>query len=169
MIKIILVILSVVLVAPSSYASEAPDWLYKAIKVDDPNQLIFDTVVDGDCPTNKESFNKITEGVFIRSRIKPLPAKDYSLPPGNIYLDLLINCKKMENGSYIFSLRVMFGRISPLPEFLLFNRSFGSYGFADKESIEDAFKDSVENAITAFIKANFDLWENAAWKINKGI
>ena len=51
----------------------------------------------------------------------------------------------------------MFGRISPLPEFLLFNRSFGAYGIGDKESIEVSFKNSVENAITAFIKANFDL------------
>ena len=144
------------LVAPISYAKEPPDWFDKAIKVDNPNQLEFYTLVAGGCPTNKESINKITEGVFVRSRIKPVPA-DFKSLSGKIYLDLSINCKKMESGNYMYSTRVMFARISTLTSAVLFNRSFGSFGIADKEHIEGSFKDSVENAITAFIKANFDL------------
>lgn len=140
-----------------SQLGHADDWLHQAIKVDNPNELAFWVKFGGECPVTKEAVQKIVEGVFIRSRVKPLKAEAIR-EPGRIYMSVDLFCFKSDP-SYdwvAYRIALTFGRFSPSPA-ILFDRDFGSVGTGGKESISTTIKERVEAAITEYIKANFDL------------
>jgi len=137
-----------------SIADDLPAWLYKAIKVNNPNELAYFINLDEDCPLNNDELTKITEGVFIRSRIKPL--KNDIFVKGRIYLSVELQCVKTNNGSQVFAIATNFARYTPKPP-VIFDYPFTFTGIGPKDYIEQNLKNSTERAITAFIKANFDL------------
>lgn len=134
--------------------SEVPEWLLDAIKVKSPNQLAYFIEMNDSCPFEKEELNKITEGVLIRSRIKPL--KEDIFVKGRIYLSLSLSCIRLDNGSQVFTIGAEFARWLPHPP-IVFDSGFGYTGIGPKSFISQNFKGSTERAITAFIKSNFNL------------
>ncbi|MBA3966056.1 MAG: hypothetical protein H0X47_09820 [Nitrospirales bacterium] len=139
---------------PYSFAGEPPEWFYKAIKVSNANELAYFIEMNDSCPFTKDEVNKIAEGVLIRSRIKPL--KEEIFVSGRIYLRLGISCVKWNDSSQVFSINSEFGRYIPEPG-IIFDYSFGFIGIGSKDYIEQNFKSSTESAVTAFMKANFNL------------
>ena len=137
-----------------SQLGHADDWFHQAIKVDNPNQLAYWVFVDEECLTTKEGVEEIVEGVFIRSRIKPMKNAIYG--NGIIYLDVYIACLKREEDWFVYEISVYFARRVPVPS-ILFDRSYGSLGIGGDTNIAAAIKERVEIAITEYIKANFDL------------
>jgi hypothetical protein len=147
--KILLICL--LLLSSQSYAEEQK-WFLDAIKVDNPNQLGYWFNVDGDCPITNVEGQKIIEGVFIRSRIKPLSSQIFS---EETYLSIELRCINLNKKSPAYSIEMFFGQYEPTP--ILFDRSFGGFGVNDKDGISGFLKDRTEDAITVFIKANFNL------------
>lgn len=141
--------------ATNLHGAEVPPWFYKAIKVDSPNQLAYFVENSTSCPFSKEALHKIVEGVLIRSRIKPL--KEDIFVDGRIYLNLGVSCVSLKSGGNPpFTITANFARYLPYPAIII-DRNFGNTGIGAADFILQTFKESVENAVTAHIKANFDL------------
>ncbi|PKI16712.1 hypothetical protein [Colwellia sp. 12G3] len=152
--KTFLITLVAIFIMPSAYAKSPPQWLYNAIKVSNPNELAYFVQVSDSCPFTSDEINEITEGVLIRSRIKPL--KDDIFVSGRIYLNLGISCVKLDGSSQVFAIKSAFGRYEPTPA-IIYDYPFGFNGIGPKEYILTNFKSSTERAITAFVKSNFNL------------
>ena len=143
------------LFSTSSYGKDLPAWFYKAIKVDTPNQLAYFVEMSKACPFTNETLQNIVDGVLIRSRIKPL--KDDIFVSGRIYLSLEVSCVRLKSGGNPpFSIRVNFARYEPYPAIII-DKDFGTTGIGPADFIKQTFKETVENAVTAHIKANFNL------------
>lgn len=136
------------------YAGPAPKWFHKAIKVNNPNQLPYFVWASESCPLNAEDLAKITEGVFIRSRLKPL--RDGFYPDGTVYFSLSLTCLHLENNNPVFNIDANFSRYRPFPA-IIYDYGFGNYGIGDKSFMEQSIKKCTEDAVTEFIKSNFDL------------
>ncbi|PTO84334.1 hypothetical protein CWN98_17230 [Vibrio splendidus] len=147
-------ILLVLIFSVNSYAKDLPEWFYQSIKVKDPDQLAYFLETSQACPFTKDSLHKIVDGVLIRSRLKPL--KEDIFVHNRIYLNLIVNCVPLKSGNPVFSIRTNFARFQPFPAIIIDNE-FGTTGIGPEDFIKQAFKESVENAVTAHIKANFDL------------
>jgi hypothetical protein len=152
--KVLLICL--LLLSNQSYAEEQK-WFLDAIKVDNPNQLAYWLTNGDSCPITKKEVQKIIEGVFVRSRIKPLSEQIFN--PGLIHLSIYLDCIKRTgpNDLYIYDLDIQFGQYNPYPAVLFNATGFGRMGIQDKEGIANDIKSSAENAVTVFIKANFNL------------
>jgi hypothetical protein len=70
--KKLLISLALMLFAGNAFAEEYPEWFYQAIKKDNPSELAYYTSINGECSFTKEEAKEIIEGVFVRSRVKPL-------------------------------------------------------------------------------------------------
>jgi hypothetical protein len=147
------------LLSQQAYAEEPFQWLLDALKVDNPNQLRYFAFVGETCPISRESVEKAVEGVFIRSRIKPLNATTTGFITGEVHLDISVTCLEKKEGRRYqeYIARIAFGRAQPEPSILYDYMPWSVLGRNDGEGIRDEVKDSVENAITVFIKANFVL------------
>lgn len=153
--KKLLTIALLFLHASVSLAEEVPSWLYKAIKVSNPNELAYFIDLDKDCFSTEAELSKIVEGVLIRSRLKPIKYRVKTIE--QIYLSLNITCVKINSKtSRVYSITTLFGQYTPAPA-ILYNYPFGSAGSGREDDFKKAFKISVEDAVTAFLKANFDL------------
>ncbi len=134
--------------------AETPQWLYDAIKKDNPSQLAYWAKAGSNCPFTDETMSNIVEGVFIRSRIKPL--KEDILVSGRIYLDLDIHCVPVPSNNPVYVISVHFARYEPVPKILL-NYGFFYMGIGPADSIKRQTKIIIEEAVTVYIKANFNL------------
>jgi len=151
---VLLVLLLVLLLILQLGHAQIPTWFHGAIKVDNPNQLLYWAGADKVCPVTEGAMQEIIEGVFIRSRVKPV--KEAIFDPGSIYLDVSLSCLKREENWYVYHIGVWFSRYSPTPA-VKFDHNFGTTGIGADTNITAAIKETVEAAITEYIKANFDL------------
>ena len=153
--RAILYFLLLGILSSNSYSDDLPTWFYNSIKVSNPNQLAYFVEMSKSCPFTTESLNKIVDGVLIRSRIKPL--KEEIFVDGRIYLNVGVSCVRLKSGGNPpFSIRVNFARYQPYPAIII-DKGFGTTGIGPADFIKQAFKESIENAVTAHIKANFNL------------
>ena len=137
-------------------AAELPKWYLDALKVDNPNQLAIYAEADGDCPITKNEMKEIISGVLIRSRVKPLTGDEWSIH--SLYFEVILNCfkKKPNEQLQIYALNAHFGNFSLNPP-VWYQWPYRSFGRDEKEGLKSVIKSRAEEAITDFIKANFDL------------
>ena len=152
--KKFLIIITLALFSFLVNASERPPWFNNAIKSKTPNQLPYYIGVSKDCPIKLTRAESVVEGVLIRSRVKPLKGDIYAA--GIVYLNIYVSCVPLESNNPVFNIEVNFGRINPKPA-IIFDQSFGNSGIGDQDFIMQVLKERVESAMTAYIKANFDL------------
>jgi len=138
----------------SAAHAELHDWERVAYSQENPNELAYIVEVDEDCRTSEKTATSITKGVLVRSRIKPLGGDSWL--EKDLFLNVSVNCLKLENNNPVFNIDVRFG-IADMA--VRFANNFGYMGIGDKDFIEDALQGSVEKAITAYLEANFDLGE----------
>ena len=86
------------------------------------------------CHSNKE-IQEIIEGVFIRSRVKPLKEAIYK--PGSIFLNVIVACIERSENYFVYTLGVHFGRSIPLPA-VLFDMNFSYFGAGPNTAITTA-------------------------------
>ena len=132
----------------------AQEFLYPALIRANPNELAYFSYIGDDCPLTDQEAKDVIEGVFIRSRIKPLVG--YAWLDDDLYLSISLECLLLDNNNPVFSIDVNYGNATIDPS-VLYDFDFGSLGIGAKDFIRDGLKTNVENAITVFIKANFDL------------
>ena len=138
----------------AAHGADDPEWLKTAFKKDNPNELAYYAGTSDDSPIDDERVGDIIEGVLVRSRIKPLADAWTSAP---LYLSVMVNCVKLEGNNPVYQMEIAFGKRRPIP--ILYDHNFGNIGIGSKDFIESILKDKVEDAITAYIKVNFDLGE----------
>ena len=129
---------------------------------EDPEEVYYRTSTGLDCPFEHNDVTDIIEHELIRSRIRPiywlnLPEESEAL----LVLDVEANCLERDNLNPVFDIDVYFA-VYRLVDGLysgafLADWAFGSFGIGDRDYILRSVEDSVEDAITAYIKANFDL------------
>lgn len=151
-----------VLIGESS--ADVADWVLEAIyeATVDPNEAYYGSFVDSDCPVEDEDIVDIIEGELTRSRIRPLY---WTLRPSNIetliVFDVDVLCLDREDLNPIFNVDVYFALYifydERLAGSMLIDWGFGAFGVGGRDYILQSVEDSVEEAITAYIRANFDL------------
>ena len=122
----------------------------KVPKDEDPNTLYVLTGVNG-CDTSKKELDKIVEGSLIRSRIKP--ERNVLTEPS---LQVKLECLKISNNNPVFEITTRFGywdyqKNKPV----FFMSPYDKLGIGNKQYIETAVKDSVDEAMEEYIRANF--------------
>lgn len=136
-----------------SVNASAQSWM----KQDNPDSLGLYVRVSDDCPITKEELTKRIEGEFLRARIKP--TRSLSL---NITVEVL--CLSIAQGSsntvrgHAVNYGIRFGATMEVNHFLYDGPNHGSLLIVPKGSNQyllDAIRDSVSNALTDYLKANF--------------
>ena len=153
--KILLVIVTALLFAPTSYGQAHPQWLNPVLKVDNPNEVAYWLAMNPECPFTRDGLENIVKDVLVTSRIKPL--KDGILQAGVVYLNVSVECTPVvADNSHAYYVRAEFGRSNPPPP-VLFDAPMYKVGFGDKETIKRNCRDIVESAVTMFTRANLYL------------
>ena len=154
MAKKLLLTIALMAVMSMSFASEMPEWLPLAIKSPTPNQLAYWVAVAQDCEITKDEAISLVDGVLIRGRIKPLSQSLGS--EASLYLNIVIDCMPGESRNPIYVININFARWTSHPP-ILFDWPYGTFGIGPKEFSSQHLKEQVEDAVTDFIKVNFDL------------
>jgi hypothetical protein len=151
--RLILTTILIVLPFQSVLAAEL-GWKSKALKQAEPNELAYRLAVDDECPIGRERAVSIVEGVMVRSRIKPLGGTAWIT--SKLHLSVLVSCMKLDGYSPVYATDIHFGNYSgKIPVFYI--SSFGGIGIGGSSFFESELKKHVEGAMTAYLKANFDL------------
>lgn len=126
-----------------------------AYKKKNPNELAYYISVASDCPIGEAQGESILEGVFVRSRIKPLGGTlNWLVQP--LYLSVSVDCLKLTNQNPVYTLGVKFGNASEeVPVFYMMD--YGGFGIGTKRSLRSLLRDNIESAVTDYLKVNFDL------------
>jgi len=141
------------LLSPFSFAEDEISLLHlkPPNKTEDPNTLWVWTSAESDCEITKKQLQKIVEGSLIRSRIKP--ADEYTDPS----LSVQLKCMNVSTFNPIFDLTTRFGYFDfARDSSVFFGRQYNKLGMGQKKmDIETVIKDSVDEAMEDYIRANF--------------
>ena len=75
-----------------------------------------------------------------------------------IYLSVKVTCLQLSNKNFVFDLDVQFGKVLDEPIVpILYDKDYSAVGTGGAEYIKNTVKESVESAITDYLKVNFDL------------
>ena len=152
-------LLVVLLLASTTAQAEMPDWFKEVMKVPNPNELPMLLFVPETCKgMSQAELLSIAEGVFVRSRIKPLSSTEHVDNPKKypIYLNVRLDCFG-DGPLYHFMFGINFGQWIPPGPSVLLTKPYGNYGSADTVGIKGYGKRAVERAITDYVKLNFNL------------
>ena len=144
------------LVAAPAAAREAMSPANMAyLLVEDRDVLGHYASVDAECGFDEATLDRTVEGVLIRHRIRPV-ADTHS--DEGLNLELHVACFEPDGeGRSVYSIEAAFSLVQPDGADLLINHGYGAFGTGDAEFILDAAKESVEEALTDFIAANWGL------------
>lgn len=142
------------LIASSSFAEDIAPWQEEALKSTTPDELAYYIGVDDECLITESDAASVIEGVMVRSRIRPLMNEIFE--DDILYLSIMLACLSTEDNNPAYTLDMYFGRYMPEPP-VLYDRDYGSLGIGDADYLLESLKEGVEEAITDYIKVNFDL------------
>jgi len=161
------------LLLPVFASADPQPWMKKA----DPDNLFARLLVSPECPDDFESYADIVEGILIRSRLNSAVGGPASVDLMNengdtvdwmahqyvtdekLFLRISLNCRS-EKALYAFDLHVRFAFLANGLEVLMYaSPSWNALGRHDAIQIRSSLEKLVENAITDYLKANFDLGE----------
>ena len=141
-----------------------PDWLVDMIYevTVDPEKIYYRSSTGVACPFEYNEVDDIIEGELIRSRIKPIYwTNRLEESEAILVLDVQANCLERDNLNPVFDVDVYFALYRFVDGLysgsFLADWEFGSFGIGDHDYILQSVEDAVEDAITAYVKANFDL------------
>jgi len=148
-----LLLTALLLISQSASSAELLEWYKSAIKSPTPDELSYYIGLNPDCPVTEQEVSEHVEGVLIRSRIKPM---EYAFEYNRLYLNITVDCLKLESNNPIYIVEAAFGKFNPKPA-IIFDKSYGTYGIGPKKNIINAYKRVTEDAVTDYIKSNFNL------------
>lgn len=136
-----------------------PIWLHDAIVKQTPDDLGYWVFTGSDCPFSNEDVERLVDGVWVRSRLRSSDSYLFEL-----HLQITVLCLDRGEANPIFNHDVFFvpARPDTFNEFLTTTRyvldyNFGTFGVGPSEYILQSVKESVEEAVTEYLRANFDL------------
>lgn len=125
------------------------------MKQDNPNELPLAFGITDTCRASEETYKDIVRGVLIRSRIKQ---GDSDVTRLHLIVD--VSCGQLvgtSDSEFAFRLGIYFGIRTEDGDFTVHYPGYGVYGIESELGLQDALKDSSEDAITDYLQANFDL------------
>ena len=148
------IVLAVVLglVSPHSMSSGHPDWMNRAYEVENPESFAYYVAVGSACPVVENEIRYLAETIIVRSRLSPVSEWSDS---DRLYLSIEVSCIDRDLLPPIFMSNIHFQIDHHVP--IQFRRNYGQFGTGDNASVNDSIRDSVERAVTDFIRVNFDL------------
>ena len=149
------------LVAIVDAHAEVPDWVLDAISESEaPEEVYYLSFAASDCPFADDQLDAIIERKLTTSRLQP---KRWATWIG-VYDELLVlaihvGCLGRQTGNPVFDLDVHFAvYFQTAGQFAgasLVDWQFGSFGIGGRDYILRAVDDAVEDAISAYVQANF--------------
>ncbi len=144
------------------------------LKVENPNTLHVDYKQYGKCPFTKKSIDEMIDGLLVRARLKRSTAFVAGLArsaKSGFWLRVEVLCDRDEEPPFLYCVNVGFAeyvsieRSGETQRFLMYHNpyrygSIGTYGKDNTKStgfVRNAIRDRVEDALTDYLKANFDL------------
>jgi hypothetical protein len=136
----------------SAAIAEPQPWMKK----ENPETLSTLVIVGSACPFSQSEVQEVVNGVLIRSRLRP---GYYATDTDWLGFVVKFNCKKIAGLSeqVIFNLDVNFIRfyqartlVEPVP-------NYGILGNGTRDFILEATRGPVEELVTDYLQANFDL------------
>ncbi|MDJ0908364.1 MAG: hypothetical protein QNI99_04195 [Woeseiaceae bacterium] len=141
-----------VLFTGTAYA-DGDSWIRKA----NPDELYTFTFAD-DCPFSDEALTRETQGVLIRSRIRPVERWN----PRETLLYVDVTCFR-SSSLYLFDIDIFLAKFEHNADGdVVVSHSvanYGTLGQGNSQFILDAVEEGVEQAMTDYLVANFDLGE----------
>ena len=129
-------------------------------KKENPNDVFALFIVESGCPVTKKEVVDIGRGVLIRSRLKQLQTWGENEPS----LSVNLNCLDLENGSWAYHISAEIVRSykvdEGIQELSMVGRNRGKFGVGRKDFILASYKNAVEDIVTDYLQANFDLGTN---------
>ncbi|MDJ0760381.1 MAG: hypothetical protein QNJ19_13355 [Woeseiaceae bacterium] len=135
--------------------AEVPEWLPTVLEKDNPDELAVFVYSDENCPMTLEETTELVEGVLVRSRVKPVSLGAEK----DLFLDVTVYCLKPAKTNPVFVISVNFSSITEDGVPIAYDFDFGTIGMGKKENVEATLRSLVEDAITVYLRANFDLGE----------
>ena len=146
------------------------------LKKDNPDELFVFYNQLGNCPFTEDSIDSMIDGRLTRSRLQRIQSS-MGVREDGFGLGIVLNCDdaKDDDGIYIFSVEGFFlERVTvqkpwgPMEVFMVHHPlvfSYGKFGAfthssnGDKarETMRNAVRETLEDALTDYLKANFDL------------
>lgn len=147
------------------------------LKVENPSMLYVDYRQYGKCPFSLESIDVMIDGILTRSRLKRTPftaerfAKEIRREISGFRLEVKTNCDDDDDAPHNFNIKVGFGEYATISrpwgnqQIWMYHDPYvygasGTYDPAREPNIsflKNAIRESVEDALTDYLKANFDL------------
>ena len=149
----VIALCTLLLASASLNAQQFPDWLLERIREDTetPETLPWHLGVGAKCPYNAVDLAPVVENAIVRSRIKAIGTFDTQ---ADFFLEALLEC--IDGTPFVYVSSVYFGRRIGY----WIASDFGSFGTTNNPQLSDlerVLKEGVERAMTAYLKANFDL------------
>lgn len=141
-------------VAPFS-ASAA--WQTDGLKVSNPRELGYWLNVDSNCPVSENSVKRTIEGVFIRSRLKPL--ENHISKNEKFSLTVRVACLETKRrngerlGKYSYNVAMRFGQLIDGNDWIQ-NYNYGGLAYGDALFLTEVVRGHAERAATAYIRSN---------------
>jgi len=145
-----LFLLQPLLLLTTTALAEPQEWMKK----ENPNEL--GVVVGADPKCGPPGLESLVHGVLTRSRIRPVSVSDTP----ELYLSVAVACFEIstQEGLYSYTTKIHFGTRGVQSVFMLYGfPDYGAVGVGGSDFIGNAVKSSVEEAITDYLHANFDL------------
>ena len=149
------------LVAIVDAPAEVPEWVLDAIYENEaPEEVYYLSFAASDCPFASDELDAIIERKLTTSRLEPRRWGTWL----GVYDELLVlavhvGCLGREIGNPVFDLDVHFAVYSQTAgQFAgasLVDWQFGTFGIGGRDYILRAVDDAVEDAIFAYVQANF--------------
>lgn len=145
-------------------------WIER-LKKENPDQLYVAYSQFGKCPFEEPSIRTMIEGLLVRSRLKQTSYAEWvSQEPNLFQLDIGVHCDDDEEAPYLFLVDTKFEEYvtvqRPAGSMQVFMSHFpgyarwGTFNPRTKQSdnhLRNTIRESVEDALTEYLKANFDL------------
>ena len=137
------------------------------LRKENPDQLYVSYDQYGDCPFSEQSIVSMIDGLLVRSRLKPISEKEWRNSDSTwFHLKVVVGCDDDNKAPYIFDVSTRFCEEVTLQKpgerirvFMEHIQGYGAWGTfnPDTDYLRNAIRESVEDALTDYLKANFDL------------
>ena len=125
---------------------------------DNPNDLAVYAYTYPYCPVTKSEIDEIAKGVLVRARIRPVERSSTE----SFHLFLHLKCAEPNDSPrtlVYFSIDFVSSSNGSIYRSGLFDRGW-HMGTADAQTIKSWVRESVEDVVADYLKANFDLGDD---------
>lgn len=140
------------------------------LKRENPDQLYVDYSQSGVCPFTAQTIESMIEGLLVRSRLKPIDFSEWwSEDSTRFKLSIEVSCGVDDNPPHLFLVDTAFREevtlqkpLGPIKVYMDHIAYYGQSGTYDPKKepnigfLRNCIRDSVEEALTDYLKANFD-------------